>query len=51
VLAVLSKLMNWAERHGYWPDGTNPCRHVERFPERKRGRFLSEASYRGSPLR
>jgi integrase len=42
-IAVLSKLMNWAERHGYRPDGSNPCRHVERFPEHKRERFLSEA--------
>ena len=43
VLAVLSKAMNWAERHGLRPDGSNPCRHVERFPEHGRERFLSEA--------
>ena len=43
VLAGISKMMNWAERHGLRPDGTNPCRHVERFKERPRERFLSEA--------
>jgi integrase len=41
VLAVLSKLFNWAERHGFRPDGSNPCRHVEKFREEKRERFLS----------
>jgi len=41
VLAVLSKLFNWAERHGHRPDGSNPCRHVEKFKEEKRERFLS----------
>jgi integrase len=43
VLALLSKLFNWAELHGYRPDGSNPCRHVERYREQKRERFLSEA--------
>ena len=35
------------------PDGTNPCRHVKRFKEDKRERFLSDAEYRrlGSALR
>jgi len=42
-VAVLSKLFNWAERHGFRSDGSNPCRHVEKFPEKKRERFLSEA--------
>ncbi|MCL4554685.1 MAG: site-specific integrase, partial [Actinobacteria bacterium] len=37
----LSKMFNLAERWGYRPDGTNPCRHVEKFPEDKRQRFLS----------
>lgn len=41
-LLVLSKLCNWAERHGLRPDGSNPCRHVERYPEQRRERFLSE---------
>jgi integrase len=43
VLALLSKLFNWAELHGYRPDGSNPCRHVERYREKKRERFLSDA--------
>ncbi len=41
VLALLSKMFNLAERWGVRPDGTNPCRHVERYPERKIERFLS----------
>lgn len=41
VLAVLSKLFNWSERHDYRQDGANPCRHVEKFKEQKRERFLS----------
>ncbi len=40
-LAVLSKMMTLAIRWGLYPD-ENPCRHVERFKERKRERFLSQ---------
>ncbi len=59
VLAVLSKMFNLAERWGLRPDGSNPCRHVEKFAERKRERMLSPAelarlgealtAYDGSP--
>ena len=42
-LAVLSAMFNWAGRHGYRPDGNNPCRHIGKYPERKREGFLSEA--------
>jgi integrase len=59
VLAVLSKMMNLAERWGLRPDGTNPCRHVERYGEKRRERMLSPgelarlgdavAGYDGSP--
>jgi integrase len=42
VLALLSKMFNLAERWEWRPDGSNPCRHVERYPERPRERFLSE---------
>src|SRR5580692_1370180 len=59
VLAVLSKMFNLAERWGWRPDGSNPCRHVEKFAERKRERMLSPAelarlgdalaTYDGSP--
>ncbi len=41
VLALLSKMLNLAESWGIRPDGSNPCRHVERYPEKRRERFLS----------
>jgi integrase len=41
VLALVSKMFGLAERWGLRPDGSNPARHVERFPERKMERFLS----------
>ena len=59
VLAVLSKMFNIAERCGLRPNGSNPCRHVEKYAERKRERMLSPAelarlgdalvAYDGSP--
>jgi integrase len=52
--------MTHAERWGMRPDGSNPCRHVEKYPQRRRERFLSAdelarlgealASYAGSGL-
>ncbi len=42
-LALLSTMMNLAEKWGLRADGTNPTRHVEKYPERKRERFLSDA--------
>ena len=42
LLAVLSKFFNWAERQGLRPDGSNPCRHIEKYREKRRERFLSE---------
>ena len=42
-LAVLSKMMNLAEAGGDRPDGSNPCRHVKRYRETGRERFLSAA--------
>jgi integrase len=42
-LAVLSKLFSWAEKRGLSPDGSNPCRHVEKYREGRRERFLSQA--------
>ena len=41
-LALLSKFFNWAEKHGLRLDGSNPCRHVEKYRETRRERFLSE---------
>jgi len=40
-LALISKMMNLAEKWGLRPDGSNPCRHVEKYPERRMERFLS----------
>lgn len=40
-LAVLSKMFNLAELWGLRADGSNPCRHVQKFKEHKRERFLS----------
>ena len=52
-IALLSKMMNLAEKWGIRPDGSNPCRHVERYPERKLERFLTleEINRLGDALR
>ena len=42
VIALLSKMMNLAEKWSLRPDGSNPCRHIEKYPERRMERFLSE---------
>jgi integrase len=42
-LALLSKMFNVAELWGLKPDGSNPCRHVRRFPEKKRNGAFSHA--------
>ncbi|MCP3998718.1 MAG: DUF4102 domain-containing protein, partial [bacterium] len=43
VLALVSKMFSLAEKWGLRPDGSNPCRHIERFPEVRRERYLSAA--------
>ncbi len=40
-LGVLSKMFNLAEVWGLRPDGSNPCRHVPKYREEKRERFLT----------
>tara|TARA_R110002096_G_scaffold436036_1_gene665726 strand:- start:1047 stop:2207 length:1161 start_codon:yes stop_codon:yes gene_type:complete len=52
-LGVLSKIFNLAEEWGLRPDGSNPCRHVKKFKEEKRERYLSpnELSLLGKTLR
>ena len=40
-LAVLSKMMNLAETWGLRPDGSNPSRHVKKYREDKRERYLT----------
>lgn len=42
-LALLSKAFTLAEVWHWRPDGSNPCRHVKKFAEAKRMRFLSTA--------
>ncbi len=42
-LSVLSRMFSLAEVWGWRPDGSNPCRHVSRYRERRRERFLSAA--------
>jgi integrase len=40
-LGVLSKMLNLAEEWGLRPDGSNPCRHVKKYHEEKRERYLT----------
>ena len=40
-LALLSAIMTWAESVGERPEQSNPCRSVNRFPERARERMLN----------
>jgi integrase len=59
LLAVLSKMFALAEVWGWRPDGSNPCRGIEKYKEAKRERMLSAnelsrlgdalADWRGSP--
>ena len=42
-LSILSKIMSLAEAWGLRPGGSNPCKHVIRFHENKRERFLSDS--------
>jgi hypothetical protein len=41
VLSVCSKVFNLAETWEMRPEGTNPCRKIERYRENHRERFLS----------
>jgi integrase len=40
-LEIISKMFNLAEMWGLRPDGTNPRRHIKKYPEKKRERFLT----------
>jgi integrase len=42
-LAVLSKMFNLAEMWGWRRDGSNPCRHIPKYRETGRSRYLSHA--------
>ena len=52
-LGILSAMFTAAELWGLRPEGSNPCRHVKRFREEQRERFLSDEEYRrlGAVLR
>ena len=45
-LEVVSKMFNLAEMWGLRADGTNPRKHIRKYPEEKRERFLSAAEIR-----
>lgn len=45
-LGVLSKMFNLSEVWGLRVDGSNPCRHVPKYREVKRERYLSQAELR-----
>lgn len=45
VLAMLSKAFNLAEVWEWRPDGSNPCRHIKKFREDRRERFLSSEEF------
>ncbi len=42
MLSALRKMMNLAELWGERPDGSNPCRHVPKFPEKGKTRFITD---------
>lgn len=41
MLAVVASMYSFGERHGLVPEGCNPAKRIERFPEARRERFLS----------
>ncbi len=41
VMAMLSKFFNWCEQHGYRAEYSNPVRHVQKYKEHARQRYLS----------
>lgn len=44
-VAILSKIMSWAEEHGYRTERSNPCFAIDKFRENKRQRFLSKEEW------
>ncbi len=45
-LEIISKMFSLAELWGLRPDGSNPRKHIKKYPEEKRERFLSPAELR-----
>lgn len=46
VLAAVRKMFNMAEVWGLRSDGSNPCRHVPKYPERGKTRLITDAELR-----
>ncbi len=46
VIALLSKMMNLAEKWGERPDYSNPCRHIEKYEEKKLGRYIKPEEFK-----
>ncbi|WP_442593396.1 tyrosine-type recombinase/integrase [Parapusillimonas sp. JC17] len=42
LLACVRKMFNMAEVWGYRPDGSNPCRHVPKFREGSKTRYITD---------
>jgi integrase len=42
VLACIRKMFNMAEVWGHRPDGSNPCRHVPKYPEKGKTRLITD---------
>ncbi len=47
VLSAVRKMFNMAEVWGLRSDGSNPCRHVPKFPERGKTRLITDAELKG----
>jgi hypothetical protein len=45
-LEVMSKMFSLCEMWGLRPDGSNPRKHIRKYPEEKRERFMSAAELR-----
>ncbi|MCK0129261.1 hypothetical protein [Erythrobacter sp. F6033] len=42
-IEIISKMFNLAELWGLRSDGTNPHKHIKKYPEKKRERYFSAA--------
>ena len=42
VLSCLRKMFNMAEVWGFRDDGTNPCRHIPKYPESGKTRLITD---------
>jgi integrase len=42
LLCCIRKMFNLAELWGYRPDGSNPCRHIPKYPEKGKTRLITD---------